>query len=75
MGETLVKKKGGEKTMESIRQVLIRRDEMSEREADDLIAEAREALLRYLEDGDMTSADDICEEFFGLEPDYLMELI
>ncbi len=61
--------------MESIKEVLMRRDDMSETEADELITEAKEALNEYLLNDDMSSADEICNEYFGLEPDYLMELI
>ena len=61
--------------MKSIKQILMERDEMSEEEAEDLIEEAKEALLEYLDDGDIFSAENICEEFFGLEPDYLDELM
>ena len=61
--------------METIKQVLIRRDGISEQEADDLILEAREAMYEYIDDGEEEMAHNICEEYFGLEPDYLMELI
>jgi len=61
--------------MKSIKEVLMERDGLSEVEAEELILEARDALEVYLEDGDFFLADNICEEFFGLEPDYLMELI
>lgn len=61
--------------MKSIKQILMERDEMSEEEAEDLIEEAKEALLEYLDDEDIFSAENICEEFFGLEPDYLDELM
>jgi len=60
---------------ETIKQVLMRRDEMSENDADELIEEAREQLMLYIDEGDMESAEDICSEFFGLEPDYLDELM
>jgi hypothetical protein len=53
----------------------MRRDNLISTEADNLIAEAREALHEYLEADDQESAHSICEEFFGLEPDYLMELL
>jgi hypothetical protein len=49
----------------------MRRDNLTSTEADNLIAEAREALHTYLEADDQESAYNICEEFFGLEPDYL----
>lgn len=58
-----------------IAKVLMRRDKMSLEEALDLIAEAKEAVYQYLEDGRMDLAEDVCQEYFGLEPDYLMELL
>ena len=61
--------------MESIKEVLMRRDNMTEEEAEDLISEARNALQSYLNEGDISSAEDICAEYFGLEPDYLDELV
>lgn len=60
--------------MESIKEVLMRRDKMSEEEAKDLISEARETLQSYLDEGDISSAEDICAEYFGLEQDYIEEL-
>ena len=60
---------------ESIKQILIRRDGMSEDEAEDLIAEAKDAMLDCLDDGDFLGAESICEEYFGLEPDYIDDLI
>lgn len=48
---------------------------MSDVEAQELISEARIQLREYLDDGDFEGAENICEEFFGLEPDYLMELL
>ena len=56
-----------------IREVLIWRDEMSPDEADELIEEARADLRQRLEVGEMPF--DICAEWFGLEEDYLMELL
>lgn len=61
--------------MRTIKAMLMARDGMMDTEADDLIEEAKEAMQEYLAEGDMESAHDICAEFFGLEPDYLMELI
>ncbi len=61
--------------MGSIKEVLIRRDKMSKEEAEDLISEAREALQSYLNEGDISSAEDICAEYFGLDQDYIEELI
>lgn len=58
-----------------LKQVLMKRDNLSASEADARIEEAKNALMEYLDAGDLTSADNVCEEFFGLEPDYLMDLM
>jgi len=55
----------------SLKEVLIQRDGITEEEANELIAEAKEEFYRMLENGEDPS--DICETFFGLEPDYLAE--
>jgi hypothetical protein len=60
---------------ESIKQILMRRDGMSAQEALNLIEEAREALQAYLATGDYFYAEDICQEYFNLEPDYIHELM
>jgi hypothetical protein len=59
--------------VDSIKSVLMRRDGMTESEAEELITEAKEDMYRRLEAGEMP--EDICEEWFGLEPDYLDELM
>ena len=59
--------------MRSIKKVLIERDGMTETEADELINEAQEDLEERISKGE--DAFNICEEYFGLEPDYLDELI
>jgi len=58
-----------------IKEVIMERDGISEMEADDLIEEAKEYLQECLADGDELAAEHTCEEFFGLEPDYLIELL
>lgn len=59
--------------MESLKEVLMRRDGMSSEEADDLINDCLEDLIDRLNMGDLPF--DICEEWFGLEPDYLDDLL
>lgn len=59
--------------MESIKQVLITRDGMTEAEAQKAVDEMTEDFFDRLGNGDMPY--DICGEYFGLEPDYLEELI
>jgi len=59
--------------MDSIKKVLMERDGMSASEADELISLAKADLMDRLAEGDMPF--DICEEWFGLEPDYIDDLI
>lgn len=61
--------------METIKQVLMRRDALSSDAADELIAEAKEQLQEYLANKELDAAENICEEFFGLEPDYIFDLM
>ena len=61
--------------MKTIKEVLMQRDNMLEDDAIALIDEAKDAVQEYLENGEMESAEEVCMEYFGLEPDYLMELI
>ena len=59
--------------METIKEVLMQRDSMEEKEAEDLIKEAKEDLHERLANGE--EPFDICEEWFGLETDYIFELM
>lgn len=62
--------------METIKEVLMRRDGMTEDEADEVIALAKIDLQERLENPSAyDSAFDICADHFGLEPDYIHELI
>ena len=61
--------------MESIKQILMRRDNMGSDEADNLIDEAQKSLNYALANGYMQDVEEICADFFGLEPDYLYELL
>ena len=56
--------------MESLREVLMRRDGLTSREAAEAIAEARERVLEGGED-----PEEVLAEEFGLEPDYLFDLL
>lgn len=57
----------------SIKKVLMERDGMTSDEADADIAAARSALHERLTEGEMPY--DICSDWFGLEPDYIDELM
>ena len=61
--------------MQSIKQVLMERDDMSETDAEELISEAKDHLEEYMINDEMDYAYDICSDYFGLEPDYLDELM
>lgn len=53
--------------------VLMRKDGISKKEAEKLIKEAKDDMYERIQSGEMPM--DICEEWFGLEPDYIMDLI
>lgn len=59
--------------MKSLKETIMKRDNLSEKEADDLIKRARNDLYGRFEHGEQP--DDICSEWFGLEPDYIMDLM
>ena len=60
---------------DSIKSVLMERDGLDAEDALALIAEAREQFNLYLEWGDVEGAEQICADYFGLEPDYVMEFL
>ena len=59
----------------SIKSILMKRDGMTESEADDLISEAKDMLQQYIMEGDLSSAEDVCADYFVLEPDYIFDLL
>jgi len=59
--------------MNEIIKVLMERDGLTQTEAKKEFKEAQDELNRRLASGE--DCYDICEEYFGLEPDYLMDLI
>lgn len=61
--------------MESLKEVLMRRDNLNEQEALDLIQEAREDLHDKLASEEYVDDTDFMADWFGLEPDYIMELL
>lgn len=58
---------------ESLLEILIRRDGLSFSEASELISQASEDLEQRLSSS--LPIDDFCLDWFGLEDNYLMELI
>jgi len=61
------------KELDSIKYVLMSRDGMSANEADSTISAAYEELQLRLETG--INPDSICADWFGLEDDYIFDLI
>jgi len=57
----------------TIKQVLMQRDGLTEAEADAEVRFARKELQTRLAAGELPF--DLCEELFGLEPDYLEDLL
>ena len=53
----------------SIKEVLMRRDGLDEADADELISEARELVANGAD------VDEVLRYEFGLEPDYMWDLI
>lgn len=58
-----------------LKQTLMTRDGLTDKEASKKIEKACSVLMEYIDKGDMDSAFNVCEEMFGLEPDYLLDLI
>ena len=59
--------------MNEIMQVLMRRDGLSQQEATEQITEAREAVMDAFESGE--DVEEVFMDLFGLEPDYLIDII
>ena len=62
-------------TTRGIKETIMQRDGISAKHADELIAEAKLELQELLDNGNMAEAEDICATHFGLEPDYVLELV
>ena len=61
--------------MEHITDVLVRRDGISEEEAERQVADFREEIDDMIMDGDLEGIEDALMDDFGLEPDYLMDIL
>ena len=47
---------------------------MDPTDADDLIAQAQAEFDEHIINNELDLAENICQEWFGLEPDYVIEL-
>lgn len=61
--------------MESLKDAIMKSDGLTEQEAQKQINEAREEMNELLAEGKTEEAYEICGDYFGLEPDYIMDLI
>ena len=61
--------------MESIKQVIMKRDGIDSEEADALIKDAKMDLNDRLSGKSNDDPFNICADWFGLEEDYVMELV
>jgi len=62
--------------LKTIKQILMDRDDMTEEDAKSLISDAREDFNSRMNAGEsFMSMEDFCNEWFGLEPDYLDEFL
>lgn len=59
--------------MNSIKELLMKRDNLTSKQADDIINHARQELNHRLENDE--DCDYFFEEELGLEPDYIFDLI
>lgn len=61
--------------MDTVKNILMKRDGMTEEEAEILCDDVREEMMACIERGDYTDAEDIFESALGLEPDYLTDFL
>jgi len=61
--------------MKTIKSILMKRDGLSEAEAEEMIFNAHADFEERLEEGDLLGASEICMDHFGLEPDYWHEFL
>jgi hypothetical protein len=62
--------------MNKIVEILMERDDMSLEDAEDLLNEAKEEAQNYLDnDGSLDDIENVLKDYFGLEPDYIFDLI
>ncbi len=65
----------GEHNMSNLKQTIIIRDNLTSEQADRQIAAAITELNQHLNHGDEEAASEVCLDHFGLEPDFLLDLL
>lgn len=61
--------------MKSVKQILMERDDMTESEAEELIAYVKEEIEIATADGDYELVEDIMYGDLGLEMDYIFQIV
>ena len=61
--------------MEKIIRILMRRDEMTHNEAEELVKDTMREVRSAIEAGDYNLAEDLFMGDLGLEPDYLLYVL
>lgn len=60
--------------METLLQTIMRRDNLTENEANEVINEVREIMQDAIDQGNFMEAEEIFQSELGIEPDYIMDL-
>ena len=61
--------------MNRVVEILMKRDNMTEKEANDLLDVVRNDIDVCLADGDYDGVEDVIASMLGLEPDYIPDII
>lgn len=61
--------------MNRVVKILMERDNMTEKEANNAVAQARTEIYSAVEDGGYDEAEDIMYSLLGLEMDYIMDIL
>lgn len=61
--------------MNRVVEILMKRDNMTEKEANDLLDVVRNDIDVCLADGDFDGVEDVIASMLGLEPDYIPDII
>ena len=51
------------------------RDDLTSEEADEIISEGKSEIYEMLEEGDICDIEDVFADIFGLEPDYIFDIL
>lgn len=61
---------------EDVKRILMERDGMDEESAQELVDEAQDEISMAISEGaSIDEVEQIIEDYFGLEPDYLMDFL